>query len=79
MSTYEVVVRDTSTPATTLFAAVGAMMRACADDPGVTCMPYIRRADGSLLTDEENDLVDSYMGDITVYRDLADTFPRIGK
>ena len=48
----------------TVAAAPLAMLWAGQDDPQVTCMPYIDRADGSPLTTTENDLVDSIMDTI---------------
>lgn len=50
-------------------AAALAMLWATKDDPKVTCMPYIDRADGSPLTTTENDLIDAFM-DRVDYDDL---------
>lgn len=55
---YALVVRDLVTPVPSLRAGVTALLAACAADPDVTCMPYLRRADGGRLTDAEEDVVD---------------------
>lgn len=52
-------------PAGTLPKAVEVLFRAGKADPGVTSMPHILHADGTRLTERENDDVDRLMGEMS--------------